>query len=152
MLELFSIHALPDSFSISKTGAITSKIYIEAGKIVFPEKEWNDFTVIILGWWLEQLQELYSGNTIECHCRFMDGPFQFDVVATSKKDWIVSFVRRNYKHNEHLAEILTTSDRLTEAILSTSNSVIKLCSQQGWETEEVLTLIRNYTSLREMKK
>jgi len=40
----------------------------------FPEKNWNDFILKILHWWLEALKNLAKDKKTEFH--FMDGPFE----------------------------------------------------------------------------
>lgn len=61
----------------SKRGAITGVVYFdfEAGR-AFPVEGWNDFVVVIAGWWLSAL---VPGNLAEAQLRFMDGPYWITV-------------------------------------------------------------------------
>ena len=51
------------------SGLITGEIYFEENNNYFPEKGWNDFTVIILGWWissfLKSVKQIHSHQQLE---------------------------------------------------------------------------------------
>jgi hypothetical protein len=51
-------------------------IAIQVGEVWFPEKSWDDFAVVILGWWLEELRTLERTDNGRASLLFMDGPFE----------------------------------------------------------------------------
>ena len=67
----------------SATGSITAGIWFEAGDECFPENGWNDFAVVILGWWLSELRALPARNNPRATARleFMDGPVEVEIRA-----------------------------------------------------------------------
>ncbi|OCG74006.1 hypothetical protein [Gilliamella sp. Occ4-3] len=76
----------PDSIRVSKSEVSTqifSEIYFQIGNIFFPDKKWDDFTVIILNWWLREACKIKKNNIAKknnvAHFSFMDGPFYFEV-------------------------------------------------------------------------
>lgn len=57
-------------------GLITGNIYFEENNEYFPEKGWNDFPVIILGWWIHSFLTFVKQNSEKFEFCFMDGPFK----------------------------------------------------------------------------
>ena len=46
--------------SLHEGGNITGEIWLEVAGFGFPDRRWSDFPVVILGWWLDALFELWS--------------------------------------------------------------------------------------------
>jgi hypothetical protein len=75
----------PDSIRVSKSKISTqifSEIYFQIGNIFFPDQKWDDFTVIILNWWLKEACKIKNNNI--AHFSFMDGPFYFEIHFVSE--------------------------------------------------------------------
>jgi ParB-like nuclease domain len=70
-MEPFYLVVDPDSLELSR-GSITGKIHISNATCTFPEPEWNDFVVVVLGWWLEAAAEVSGRQGTEGLLRFMD--------------------------------------------------------------------------------
>lgn len=66
----------------STSGNVTGIIHLSTGAENFPDSQWSDFPVIILGWWIAGLLEIVHGGTGAFECLFMDGPYAFVVEAT----------------------------------------------------------------------
>src|SRR5262245_7151666 len=65
----------PRTLRQSKMGSVTAIVYFDFGADrQFPVADWNDFVVVIAGWWLEALQAVERGQ-VEAELRFMDGPY-----------------------------------------------------------------------------
>lgn len=60
----------------SGRGLVTGEIYFEEDGIFFPEKGWNDFPVIILGWWINNFLRFVKQNEKKFEFCFMDGPYK----------------------------------------------------------------------------
>jgi hypothetical protein len=71
----------PETLSI-ESGKIVGEIFVTGEEIHFPERGWNDFPVIVLGWWLTALQRPPTGLGVQIF-RFMDGPYEFVVRSES---------------------------------------------------------------------
>lgn len=56
-------------------GRVTCPIWIEVDGNPFPEEGWDDFSVVLLGWWITAAS---SGDVTSCFL-FMDGPFRFEL-------------------------------------------------------------------------
>jgi hypothetical protein len=65
----------PETLHQSKMGSVTGVVYFEFGPgRRFPCVGWNDFVVVLAGWWMAALEKLVEGQS-EVDFRFMDGPY-----------------------------------------------------------------------------
>ena len=64
-----------NSIKKGKSGLITGDIYFETLQGYYPEKNWNDFVMIILSWWANSFVDFLQGNQKEMEFHFMDGPY-----------------------------------------------------------------------------
>jgi len=53
-----------DSGAITRSGggSISSSVYFKMGDRYFPGKGWNDFVVIILGWWIKSIMDISKSS------------------------------------------------------------------------------------------
>lgn len=59
--------------SAARNSPLVFVIYWEHGGIVYPDYNWTDFGVIVIGWWLMAARSLVNGAERETFY-FMDGP------------------------------------------------------------------------------
>jgi hypothetical protein len=147
MMGKFSIGVVLDTLTRSSSGNITGIIHVEADGFVFPEVEWDDFVVIILGWWLNDIIGLISGSTKNCSCQFMDGPLQFNIEVKDPKKWMIQFVIRRLKGDECLWEGTFAPQEIVVAVSSAAESVINLCRERGWASTDITSLIENHSAM-----
>jgi hypothetical protein len=60
-------------------GTATGVVYWEVLGKAFPESTWNDFVLVVVGWWLDSAIRLARGESSEEKLQFMDGPFEVAV-------------------------------------------------------------------------
>ncbi|MCK0206368.1 hypothetical protein [Ornithobacterium rhinotracheale] len=68
-------------------------IYLDNG-IYFPEKNWDDFVLIIFAWWSDSIINLLNGSTHEDFC-FMDGNFHFKINVFNERLFTINFYHNN---------------------------------------------------------
>ena len=133
------VDVVTDRATISKgaNGAITGVVAIRLGDVCFPESRWNDFIVVVLGWWARQAAALRAGDP--ARLEFMDGPYS--VVARQVNG--VSRLECLHGTGDGAAVLETrevpTSD-LVAAIMKASRETLALCEQNGWKTPDTETL------------
>ena len=71
-----------DSLSFRPRGSATGNIWLVIGGCEFPALQWNDFVVVILGWWVESLLRLLRNSSTKETVNFMDGPYVVEVSRT----------------------------------------------------------------------
>ena len=65
----------------SQRGSITGVVCFDFGeRRQFPEADWNDFVVVIAGWWITAMEQLGRGRA-KVELRFMDGPYWITAVT-----------------------------------------------------------------------
>jgi hypothetical protein len=146
-----------DSLTQSANGAITGEVSVSADGVRFPDADWNDFVVVVLGWWAEKCASMLSGSRRE-ELWFMDGPYILDVEAISEDVWSVRYKRWRSSaststiESESVAELPNglevEASVFARNVKSTAGAVLNECHQRGWTTPDLETLRRRYDTLR----
>ena len=133
------VDVVTDRATLSKgaQGAITGVVAIRLGDVCFPESRWNDFIVVVLGWWARQAAALLAGDPARLD--FMDGPYS---VVARPVDGVSRLECLRGTGNE--ATVLETRDvptsDLVAAIMRASRETLALCEQNGWKSSDTETL------------
>jgi hypothetical protein len=129
------------STNIARTarGAVVGPIWIAASDpgVAFPEVDWSDFPVILLGIWIPALRRLSShGRAAECH--FMDGPYRFTVSTADAATWRVACfeTRETPSVANAVAEWFTGSAALLESAVSAGKTMLGYCDARGWWNDD----------------
>ncbi|OCG19425.1 hypothetical protein [Gilliamella sp. WF3-4] len=133
----------PDSIRVSKSKISTqifSKIYFQIGNIFFPDEQWDDFTVVILNWWLKEACKIQQNNIT--HFYFMDGPFYFEVFCINKICKI-KFIDNRFDKKEvvYSGEIEYTS--LLNLLKKNANLLIRSLPMDAEKLKDVIELKQN---------
>lgn len=56
-------------------GNVDNTFFIDIEGEKFPDSQWTDFSVIILNWWVKNVQENYHKQYANFTLQFMDGPY-----------------------------------------------------------------------------
>jgi hypothetical protein len=60
-------------------GPATAGIWLVTSGSEFPRAGWNDFVVVVLGWWSAAILRLLGDNPGRERVQFMDGPYAVEV-------------------------------------------------------------------------
>ena len=120
-------------------GSVVGAIWIAAGEggLAFPEADWSDFPVLLLGTWIPSLRRLSGrGHAAECH--FMDGPYRFTVSAANTGHWRVACfeAREAPSVTNAVAEWITAADAFFESAVSAGKTVLGYCDTRGWWNDD----------------
>jgi len=130
--------------SISKEGGnVFGIIYFQHESMIFPEKNWNDFIVIILNWWSDALLKLIGNESISAELLFMDGPFSVKVNYLDDKTLKLYFINEDDIIGN--AEVLIQD--FIKDFLKEVNSLIRFINAKDWNDEEIDLLKKNYNNL-----
>lgn len=145
MIELI---IAPESVRVSKTKLSTqifSEIYfkIDDGTF-FPEEGWDDFSVVILGWWLYQAAFNVPQESI---FRFMDGPYCFKLCSDESCSHIL-FIKDVGGEGEVVCYGALRRDEFMSLLLRSANLLIRSLPKESRGLEEVLELERNFKLLQ----
>lgn len=136
----------PRSFYQAKSGLIVGSVWIRIQgeqDIVFPEAGWTDFPVVILGWWLNEIEALVCGRTMEATCSFMDGPFEFCLTASGD----VQLSRRGDEGTLNLGRFQRPDSvrGLWASLHAAALAVLSECGARGWSGNDI-DVLRRYVS------
>jgi hypothetical protein len=124
------VHVRTESLAQSSSGMITGEIFLGDNATFFPEERWNDFPVVILGWWLEVLATVSAGVAVEC--RFMDGPFLFRVSPLPGQMCCIEFLGSQSASPPAQAQL----PQLQSSVRSAALAVLAACNSNGWRTQD----------------
>ena len=124
------------SLSRSEKGSITGRVFLRGPTGDFPESEWFDFPVVILGWWIEGLSDLLAGKEQSFQGMFMDGPFAFVVERGMGNSGRIEWGRRG---DTVAIGIVNIPVLLRSAVLA-GRLVADSCRARGWESRDLETL------------
>lgn len=98
--------------------SLVSPICVRLGEDYFPEKDWTDFSIIVLSWWLEQVQALRQGLAKDATLRFMDGPYEIVLTTITNEVWAAM----PFSHAKGITEQGRFAVSATEVVLSLYNA------------------------------
>jgi hypothetical protein len=139
----------PRSFDRSGGRTVTGPLWLRHGdrggngvRADFPEAEWTDFPVIVLGWWLAALDGL-AGGAAQAACYFMDGPFSFTAAAGAGRGLLrVRCVEHGVGDETLVAEFTVPTAEVHETVRAAARSALAECERRGWADADVDELRR----------
>lgn len=138
-MRKFSIKIDEASLLRNKRGLVTGRIYIVAGDIVFPHQEWDDFIVVILGWWIEAIQTLHNGETESAYLRFMDGPYHIQITANDKKAINMEFID-THDDKGLVGTSPISIEELYGAVQEAASEIAAIAKRNKWEDSDMAQL------------
>lgn len=116
------------SMELSKNNEITGLLYLEIDdKLFFPEAQWNDFIIIVLCWWLNEVEIIKFSNKVSSTFYFMDGPASFKLYGEGD---IISF-----KTEKYLKEV--EKKQFIYELKTFASSILLFCENKNWYTKEI---------------
>lgn len=138
-----------DEDTMSKSNSlVTGEIWLRVADFDFPSAHWNDFVVVILGWWTQALLELQETKTAEWS--FMDGPW---TVRLSRQTQELIELRFYDNHGDETTEptelrrIPVSRTALQENLTRAGKRVMEKCETAGWLSPELEILRANLERL-----
>lgn len=126
------IHIDPLSVESSSHGQVTGKLVLEIEDKYFPDKDWNDFVLIVLHWWIEAIKSLKYEDDI--FLRFMDGPYGWKLHRQSADIFHVTYV---VSDKEIVSNVTLLSSEISKEIYRAASIIVKDCFDKGWGSREL---------------
>lgn len=120
----------------SAMGSVAGQVFLRGPTGDFPESDWSDFPVVVLGWWIEGLVDLLAGEQQSFQGMFMDGPFAFVVERGSGTAGRVGWGQRGVTVAVGIVDI----PALLRSAVGAGRLVADSCRQRGWESRDLVTL------------
>ncbi len=129
-------------------GSITGIVFWKCNGHSFPDSAWNDFIIVILGWWVQAIARLIAGTTTTETMDFMDGPYSI-LCKTTNNSIDCQFVDR---HSEVRAVASWTGQtrELASVIFSAGKLALRVCHTRGLANADLETLEREVRKLQRL--
>jgi hypothetical protein len=131
----------PATLHQSKRGSITGVVYFDfGGAEAFPIEGWNDFVVVIAGWWLSAMAQV-AGGSGEAQLRFMDGPYWVTVRAQDPARLQLHCIEDRRGAGEVFQAEVDTEELASE-MRRFARDVAQACAAAGFDSPELAELRR----------
>lgn len=134
------IHVEVDTLNMRNN--ITGVICLRINDRYFPEREWNDFPIIILSWWLTNLLSLWRGEPDTADgvdCLFMDGDYSYRVTPHGDR-WLVEFTDDGTVYS---IEVERTA--FMREVLNCAAHTLNASRARGWRNTDIDNLATKIT-------
>jgi len=132
VVETASLRFRPD-------GPATGNVWLVLNGQEFPMRGWNDFVVVILGWWAAALLLVLRNESPHEMVEFMDGPYAVEVSRTlSGTLWFRALEGPGRNSEVVIGEGLIKP--FAVGLVAQSREVLNACRRQGWWSEDAETL------------
>jgi hypothetical protein len=120
----------------TSSGSVIGPIWLLSNddpRIEFPEAGWTDFPVVILGWWLAQVESVLRRASVEANCSFMDGPFEFRIDDTGQ---VLLRERRSMGTQETAASQVSLQE-FWQNLNVAASQLVSECDRRGWSNSDI---------------
>ena len=125
--------------------SVTGRIHVALGDFPFPARDWNDFVVVVLGWWLESVLSIRRNGTRAVQCLFVDGPYSFSIQPDGQQ-WSVTLIRNETVINTRNVE----PSAVVASLCAATDLVVATCTDAEWSSDDLEKLISLRLKLRRL--
>ena len=136
MNNKFEIKIDVDDIELYQNGNNFGVIYIKINDFLFPQNNWTDFIVIILNWWLCNIEAIKRKRRKTGKFCFMDGPY----VVKLKKSENDKIKLKFCDHYKLVIEYEFSIDEIMKEILMKSSEIIEFVKSNKWESKDIDSL------------
>ncbi|GGD64359.1 hypothetical protein GCM10011514_30410 [Emticicia aquatilis] len=122
-------------FSKTSFGSITSGVYFEVNKKFFPEKDWNDFVVVVLSFWLDEIIKMKTSNCDNGSFLFMDGPLKFTIDRVGNL-----YFFKGYNRNKNILDEQIEYEEFITTIISAAIKTLNIVREKEWQNKDIESL------------
>jgi hypothetical protein len=136
MTKTFTLVIVPASFRRSPTGQVSGIVFVEIGPLAFPNREWSDSVVAMLGMWSQQFITLLNGTAREVDLPFMDGPFVVRLSSRASNRIQVDLINRAHAESVEGNLVLPVRE-IAAAISGVIQRTLQACSSNLWWSPDI---------------
>ena len=134
---MFRVLISPSSLKREGSGLITGLLAVDLGGATFPDKDWWDCPIVVVGWWLRALQDVQTGRAATLS--FMEGPHKVSV--SPPVDGVSQITFWSGSSRAQPVQVgSVVSGELVRSISAAAEVLASECQQRGWGGEDVVAL------------
>ena len=124
-----------EDFSRSKSGHVHGRLFVQFEELQFPDASWNDFIVVVLGWWCRACCRLLAGEEESLEVPFMDGPYRVHLGPHSGQLIHLELIEdRSSRRVWCQAEV--SIGVLFDSVVAAAESAVLECQTRGWSSRD----------------
>jgi hypothetical protein len=136
------------SVKVRAGGPATANLWVVIDGREFPSRGWNDFVVVVLGWWAAALILLFRGVSTRESVSFMDGPYSVEISRPSSGTLQFRALEGAMRANESALGSAPAFE-FALSLISQGRVVLEACRQRNWWSSDAETLQLSLLSLEE---
>ena len=140
-----------NSIFMNTSRNVIGEIYLKIGDFFFPEEGWNDFVVVILGWWQKNIMNIKNdriGTVYEFD--FMDGPWFMKGKKISEYTIGLEFVRNKSDSQQIVFTCLCQVAQLQQSILNATEKLLIELKSRKWHSDDIEELDKIWRLLQSL--
>jgi len=137
-MQEIQVKFVEESVSFTGHGLVTGVIFFDLDTFQFPEREWNDAVVVIVGWWLAGLVDFVTGISDEIELRFMEGPYLLSIRREDGDECQIHCIERAISREKF--QCRGSALNLLRSTLRVATRLQRVCGQSGWQSVDIETL------------
>ncbi|WP_418122538.1 hypothetical protein ACNFU2_17970 [Chryseobacterium sp. PTM-20240506] len=115
---------------------ITGVVHLDFGDFSFPEKNWNDFVIVIMNNWIKSISNIKLGISEYADLLFFDGSFYIRIKMTGKDNCLIECIE-NHRTEKIIFKEQIKFKNLEKEIFTTAKLCKVFCTRQNWRSEEL---------------
>jgi hypothetical protein len=137
-MTAISIHVETASLRIRANGPATANMWLVINGREFPAHGWNDFVVVVLGWWATALLEVLRNPRTLATIHFMEGPYAVKV-CMSPSGLLQLCAVEGSNRNIEVAVGEGEIHAFISGVISQSHEVLDLCRREvAWSNDAAI--------------
>ena len=139
---MFKILFSDDFYYANKTADVT--FYVEIDGRPFPDKEWTDFAIVVLSWWISAILKNHQKESVDFVLNFMDGPYYINCHKEGRNVHMECI--EDKKRTTTICECDVEFSELITELTEASSKMIQLVEKHGLEK------MRDFAQLKKVTK
>jgi hypothetical protein len=133
-------------------GPAIGGIWLATTGLAFPMEGWNDFIVVVMGWWLASILRLLRASSASEIVHFMDGPYAVEI--SEEHSGVLRFrLFVGPKGGREVAFGEADLRRFARDLASQALHLLEECRSQKWWSPDAAAVAHHLQDLdRELKK
>jgi hypothetical protein len=143
-----TIEARGRRFGQAGSGLVWAEITLQVDGEYFPDPEWTDFIVVVLGWWCGALVEILRGAQGPIDVHFMEGPYLAELRQLSGQSLRLTLVEDAVTRRVVREDDVDLAP-LVQSVLSAADQILTECEQREWWSADETNLAAVRDNLRD---
>lgn len=121
--------------SRSESGHVHGQLFVQLGELQFPDAHWDDFIIVVLGWWCRACCQLLTGDEKSLEVPFMDGPYSVQLGPIGGQSINMELIESRSSRSVQ-CQAKVSVDVLIDSVISAAERAVLDCQARGWSSRD----------------